>query len=139
MALRILSGMLFINGGPKNGTAVLSFNPFELTNAPATVSLQKVRVIGAAGDFVHSPASIVAARQFVILGVFPPPDDRLRIDDTVTANSITISWGGTGPTFSEEIPFMIVGEVADPIKLPIPKPIRGRVHKSRSRPRKRKR
>ena len=39
MALRILSGMLFINGGPKNGTAVLSFNPFELTNAPATVSL----------------------------------------------------------------------------------------------------
>jgi hypothetical protein len=137
MALRILSGMLFIDGGPKNGTAVLSFNPFELTNAPATVSLKKVRVIGANGDFTHSPASIVAARQFVIVGVDPPATDRLRIDDTVTSSSITISWGGTGPTFSEEIPFMIVGEVADSIKLPIPKPGKGRASKRRGKARKR--
>ena len=139
MALRILSGMLFINGGPKNGTAVLSFNPFELTNAPATVSLNKVRVIGAAGDFIHSPASIVAARQFVIFDT--DSNYRLRIDDTVTADSITISWGGTGATFSEEIPFMIVGEVADPIKLPIPRPIpkprKGRARKRQGKPRKR--
>jgi len=135
MALRILSGMLFIDGGPKNGTAVLSFNPFELTNAPATVSLKKVRVIGANGDFTHSPASIVAARQFVILDT--DSNYRLRIDDTVTSSSITISWGGTGPTFSEEIPFMIVGEVADPIKLPIPNPGKTRARKRRAKARKR--
>jgi hypothetical protein len=135
MALRILSGMLFIDGGPKNGTAVLSFNPFELTNAPATVSLKKVRVIGANGDFTHSPASIVAARQFVILDT--DSNYRLRIDDTVTSSSITISWAGTGPTFSEEIPFMIVGEVAESIKLPIRKPGKGRATKRRVKARKR--
>ena len=100
-------------------------------------SLRKVRVIGAGGDFIHSPALIVAARQFVMIGVEPPTTDRLRIDDTVTSDSITISWGGTGPTFSEEIPFMIAGEVADPIKLPIPRPGKGRLRKQRGKPRKR--
>ncbi len=60
MALRILSGMLFINGGPKNGAAVITFSPFTLATAPGTVSLNKARVIGANGTFRHPPASIVA-------------------------------------------------------------------------------
>ena len=118
MALRILSGMLFINDGPKSGTAVITFNPFTLTTAPPTVSLNKARVIGADGAFRHSPASIVAARQFAILDA--DTTYRLRINDTVTTTSITISWAGTGPSFHEEIPFMVVGEVPDPQPIPGP-------------------
>jgi hypothetical protein len=118
MALRILSGMLFINNGPKNGAAVINFNPFALGAAPGSVSLRKARVIGAAGSFTRSPASIVAARQFAILDL--DTTYRLRINDTVTTTSITISWAGTGPSFHEEIPFMVVGEVPDPRPIPGP-------------------
>ena len=124
MALRILSGMLFINGGPKNGAAVITFSPFTLATAPRTVSLNKARVIGANGTFRHPPSSIVAARQFAIIDVSPDTDYRLRISDTVTTSSITISWAGTGPIFSEEIPFMIVGEVADALSIPDARPRR---------------
>lgn len=118
MALRLLSGMLFINGGPKNGAAVITFSPFTLATAPNSVSLNKARVIGANGAFRHPPASIVTARQFAIIDVSPDTDYRLRINDTVTTSQITISWAGTGPIFSEEIPFMIVGEVPDALSLP---------------------
>jgi hypothetical protein len=124
MALRILSGMLFINGGPKNGAAVITFSPFTLATAPRTVSLNKARVIGANGTFRHPPSSIVAARQFAIIDVSPDADYRLRINDTVTTSSITISWAGTGPIFSEEIPFMIVGEVPDALSIPDVRPRR---------------
>jgi hypothetical protein len=124
MALRILSGMLFIDGGPKNGTAVITFNPFALSAAPGSVSLRKVRVIGADGHFTRSPASIVAARQFAILDVSPDTDYRLRINDTVTTTSITISWAGTGPIFHEEIPFVIIGEVPNQISVPHIRPRR---------------
>ena len=136
MALRILSGMLFINGGPKNGAAVITFSPFTLATAPGTVSLNKARVIGANGTFRHPPASIVAARQFAIIDVSPDTDYRLRINDTVTTSSITISWAGTGPIFNEEIPFMIVGEVPDALSSPDVRP-RRRSPRSRkpSRPR----
>jgi len=114
--------MLFINGGPKNGAAVITFSPFTLATAPNTVSLNKARVIGANGTFRHPPASIVAARQFAIIDVSPDTDYRLRINDTVTTSSITISWAGTGPIFSEEIPFMIVGEVPDALSIPDARP-----------------
>jgi hypothetical protein len=136
MALRILSGMLFINGGPKNGAAVITFSPFTLATAPGTVSLNKARVIGANGTFRHPPAAIVAARQFALIDVSPDTDYRLRINDTVTTSSITISWAGTGPIFNEEIPFMIVGEVPDALSVPDVRP-RRRSPRSRkpSRPR----
>lgn len=129
MALRILSGMLFINDGPKNGAATITFNPLVLSAAPATVSLRKARVIGADGDFTRRPASIVAARQFAILDV--DSTYRLRINDTVTVTSVTIGWAGTGPVFSEEIPFMIIGEVPDQVPIPsirppLPRPRRRR-------------
>jgi hypothetical protein len=124
MALRILSGMLFINGGPKNGAAVITFSPFTLATAPRTVSLNKARVIGANGTFRHPPSSIVAARQFAIIDVSPDADYRLRINDTVTTSSITISWAGTGPIFNEEIPFMIIGEVPDALSIPDVRPRR---------------
>ena len=137
MALKVLSGMLFINGGPKNGAATITFNPLRLAAAPGTVSLRKARVVGAAGTFTRRPASIVAARQFAILDV--DATYRLRINDTVTTTSITISWAGTGPSFHEEIPFMVIGEVPDPRPIPVPgrpprrprRPVRRRVARRR--------
>jgi hypothetical protein len=114
MALRVLSGMLFINNGPKSGAATITFNPLRLAAAPGTVSLRKARVVGADGDFTRSPASIVAARQFAILDVSPDSDYKLRISDTVTTTTIRIAWAGSGPIFHEEIPFMVVGDVPEP-------------------------
>jgi hypothetical protein len=113
MALRILTGMLFINGGPKNGRAVISHSPFRLVSAASTVSLRKARVIGADGVFTTPPAVMVSARQFAILDVSPDTDYRLRINDSVTTTALTISWAGTGPIFNEEIPFIVVGEVGE--------------------------
>lgn len=135
MALRVLSGMLFVNGGPKSGAAIVTFNPLRLAIAPATVSLRKARVLGAAGDFTRSPASIVAARQFKILDVEPDTDYRLRINDTVSTTAMRIVWAGTGPIFHEEIPFMVVGDVPEP-RFRRPRP-RRRV-RPRARPRRRK-
>jgi hypothetical protein len=118
MALRVLSGMLFINGGPKAGAARITFNPLRLAAAPGTVSLRKARAVGPAGTFTRAPASIVAARQFSILD-----EDtvyRLRIGDTVTTTAIRITWSGRGPSFHEEIPFMVIGEVPDPRPIRVP-------------------
>jgi hypothetical protein len=129
MALRVLSGMLFISGGPKTGAATIGFNPLRLVTAPRTVSLRKARVVGAAGDFTRSPASIVAARQFAILDVSPDSDYKLRISDTVTTTAIRIVWAGSGPIFHEEIPFMVVGDVPEPR----PRRPRGRPGRSRAK------
>ncbi|HZP37707.1 MAG TPA: hypothetical protein VFE48_14575 [Methylomirabilota bacterium] len=118
MALRILVGTLFIDGGPKNGRAVVSLSPFRLVSAPSTVSLRKARVIGADGAFSSPPAVMVASRQFAILDVSPDTDYRLRINDSVTTTALTIRWAGTGPIFSEEIPFLVVGEVGDRFAVP---------------------
>ena len=120
MALRILTGMLFINGGLKNGRAVISHSPFRLVSAASTVSLRKARVIGADGVFTTTPAVMVSARQFAILDVSPDTDYRLRINDSVTTTALTISWAGTGPIFSEEIPFIVVGEVGERFTVGIP-------------------
>jgi len=120
MALRILTGMLFINGGPKNGRAVISHSPFRLVSAASTVSLRKARVIGADGVFTTTPAVMVSARQFAILDVSPDTDYRLRINDSVTTTALTISWAGTGPIFNEEIPFIVVGEVGERFTVGIP-------------------
>jgi hypothetical protein len=120
MALRVLSGMLFINDGPKNGAATITFNPLRLAAAPGSVSLRKAKVVGADGTFTRAPASIVAARQFAILDVSPDSDYKLRISDTVTTTAIRITWAGSGPIFHEEIPFMVVGDV------PAPRPRRPR-------------
>ena len=120
MALRILTGMLFINGGPKNGRAVISHSPFRLVSAASTVSLRKARVIGADGVFTTPPAVMVSARQFAILDVSPDTDYRLRINDSVTTTALTISWAGTGPIFNEEIPFIVVGEVGERFTVGIP-------------------
>jgi len=126
MALRILSGMIFIpRGGSIRGSVEISFNPFELTDASnSAFELRKRREIGPRGRFVQRPASMVAARQFALL--FPLPHSgsyRGRINDTVTRDSITISWNKSGGRVDqEEIPFMIVGEVPvqpAPVSMPV--------------------
>ena len=99
------------------------------------MSLRKARVLGAAGDFTRSLASIVAARQFKIVDVEPDTDYRLRINDTVSTSAMRIAWAGTGPIFHEEIPFMVVGNVPEP-RVRRPRP-RRRV-RPRARPRRRK-
>ena len=58
MALRILTGMLFINGGPKNGRAIITHSPFRLSSAPSTVSLRKAR-----GNISRAANSLGLSRQ----------------------------------------------------------------------------
>jgi hypothetical protein len=123
MSLRILSGMIFIpNGGMQQGSAVISFNPFALSNASnAAIELRKRREIGRAARFVRSPASMIAARQFDIIPL--SNDFRVNLSDTVTRDDLTISWSAMTPRVDqEEIPFMVIGEVPDPVVVPIPQP-----------------
>jgi hypothetical protein len=121
MAIRCLSGMIKIpNGGSRTGTVEIGFLPFEMTAAPNDdFELRKRRQFGPQTRFVRTPCSIVAARQFAHL--FPLPHHasyRGRIDDEVTRDSITISWNTSaseGRVDQEEIPFLVIGEVADPL------------------------
>ena len=113
MALRVLSGMIFIpNGGSRRGSVEISFNPFALANASnAAFELRKRKEIGPSGRFIRSPASIVAARQFDIVPI--GSDFRVNLSDTVPRDSISIRWRPSQRIDQEEIPFMVIGEVPD--------------------------
>jgi hypothetical protein len=127
MALRILSGLIFIpRGGSGRGSVEISFDPFELANASNDLfELRKKREVGPAGRYFRSPASIIAARQFAITPIFGDREWRGRINDTVTRDSITISWNMPAGRFDqEEIPFMVIGDVGEFV--PIPQPFPGR-------------
>jgi hypothetical protein len=126
MALRILSGMIFIpNGGTAEGSVEISFNPFQLSaSSNAAFELRKEAEIGPRERFIRRPASIVAARQFDIVPI--ANDWRVRLNDTVTRDSITIRWRSRSSRVDqEEIPFMVIGEVKDPVPLsPVQPPLR---------------
>ncbi len=115
MALRILSGLIWADPAvvPQGGGfARITFNPFELADATAGVELRKEKTVGADGDFLSRPASIVSARQ-IMLGT--GNHVTLGINDTLNADEITVRWrGGHGANVHEEMPFLIIGEVADP-------------------------
>jgi hypothetical protein len=115
MALRVLSGMIFIpRGGSRRGSVEISFNPFALANASnALFELRKRKEIGPSGRFIRSPASIVAVRQFDIVPI--GGDFRVNLSDSVTRDSISIRWRPSQRVDQEEIPFMIIGEVPDPV------------------------
>lgn len=116
MALRVLSGMVFIpRGGIQRGSMEIGFNPFDVIAASnAVFELRKKREIGAAVRFRRPPASIVAVRQFALS---MNSEYRVNINDRVTRNSITISWSARTPRVDqEEIPFMVIGEIPDPVK-----------------------
>ena len=115
MAIRVLSGMIFIpNGGSRRGNVTISFNPFALANASnALFELRKRTEVGPSGRFIRRPASIVAARQFDIVPI--GGDFRVNLSDTVTRDSINIRWRPSTRIDQEEIPFMVIGEVPDPV------------------------
>lgn len=126
MALRILSGMIFVpNGGTARGIVVISFNPFQLSaRSNPAFELRKEQEIGPRERFLRRPVTMVAARQFAILALSSSP--RVKLNDTVTRDSITISWNTSASTAridQEEIPFLVIGEVPDMV--PISKPTRG--------------
>src|SRR6185503_16839527 len=94
MAVRVLSGLIFADPSrvPQGGGfARITFNPFELADATDGVELRKRTVIGADGDFLSRPASIVSARQ-IRLGT----GDRvvLGVNDRLDADEITVRWRG---------------------------------------------
>ena len=119
MALKILSGMVFVRrGGSARGNAVISFDPFDLADASDNeVELRKRRQIGPDGRYRGRPAAIVAARQFAL--TFPLPHAssyRVSINNAVRRDFMTIRWthsSDEGRVDEQEIPFMAIGEVPD--------------------------
>jgi hypothetical protein len=133
MALRILSGFVNItSSGPKNGQVRIRFNPHERIDGDAPVIEQ--RTIGPAGRYVSTPAKLIALRQITLLGFNPLPDSTFRLGDTINRDQITITWNGSGPAFSEEVSYMIVGEVPDPAPRPDRRPARSTPSRTTSRP-----
>ena len=126
MSLRILSGMIFIpRGGIGTGTVTITFRPFEISAASRPeFELRKRRSIGPDGRFVARPASMVAVRQFSVLIGAPLFDVnvKVKIDDNVTRDAITISWspGPHARVDQEEIPFIVIGEVPTPVSVRLP-------------------
>ena len=134
MALRILSGMIFIpRGGTARGSVAISFNPFQLTNSSNPgFELRKEQEIGPRERFVRRPVSMVAARQFAIMMISSNP--RVTLNDTVTRDSTATRWHTSARTAridQEEIPFLIIGEVPE-FRCRIPKPTRGLIVKQPS-------
>jgi hypothetical protein len=125
MALRVLSGLVNIrSSGPKSGSVRIGFNPHQRTQG--TVGVVERATVGPAGRFVAVPAKIIALRQITLLGIGPMPDYKFRLADTISRDSIRIRWSGVGPAFSEEVSYMIIGEVPDPqpSRAPVRRPSR---------------
>jgi hypothetical protein len=98
MALRILSGMIFIpRGGTRSGSVTVGFLPFALTAASNnTFELRRQREIGPKERFKARPAFVVGARQFGIVSILGGGGYyRMNIDDVTTRDSITIRWNGS--------------------------------------------
>jgi hypothetical protein len=125
MALRILSGMIFIpRCGTRSGSVTVGFLPFALTAASNnTFELRRQREIGPKERFRARPAFVVGARQFGIVSIVGGGGYyRMNIDDVTTRDSITIRWKarGDGRVDQEEISFMVIGEVPDRVRVTLP-------------------
>jgi len=131
MALRVLSGFVNIaSTGPKAGQVRIRFNPHERIDGDAPVIER--RTIGPAGQFTSARAKHIVLRQITLSGSDPKADSTFRLGDTINQDQITITWNGSGPAFSEEVSYMIIGEVADPVPIPKP-PLVPRVRAARSK------
>jgi len=112
MALRILTGLVNVSsGGPKTGNVTISFNPHQ--RSAGTVGVVERTTIGPAGRFIAVPGKVVALRQIKLIGVDPMSDYSFRLNDSISRDALTIRWRATGPAFTEEISYMVVGEVPD--------------------------
>jgi hypothetical protein len=113
MALRVLSGFVNVKStGPKNGRVRIGFDPHEKISGDANPVERKT--IGPSGRFVSAPAKLIALRQISLIGLDPVPDYKFRLGDTITRDDLEITWSGKGPAFSEEISYLVIGEVPDP-------------------------
>ena len=113
MALRVLSGFVNVKStGPKSGRVRIGFDPHEKISGDANPIERKT--IGPSGRFTSAPAKIIALRQVSLIGLDPMPDLKLRLGDTITRDDLEITWSGKGPAFSEEISYLVIGEVPDP-------------------------
>src|SRR5262245_47784848 len=115
MALRILSGFVNIgnNPGPKNGRVAIRFSDHQLIDGDATIIERKT--IGPEGRFIATPAKHVALRQITLIGASGTmPNYTFRLGDEITRDDLVITWNGSGPAFSEEVSYMVIGEVPDP-------------------------
>src|SRR5262245_21374181 len=142
MALRILSGFVNIgnNPGPKNGRVAIRFSDHQLIDGDATIIER--RTIGPAGRFIATPAKHVALRQITAFSGTSGgplseamPTYTFKVDDEITRDDLVISWSGTGPAFSEDISYLVIGEVPERIT-PRPPLVRPRAKRAggKSRP-----
>ena len=112
MALRILTGIVNITSrGPKSGAVSIGFNPH--TRIAGTIGLTERKTIGPAGRFLETPAKHVALRQITLIDT-DATVNRFTVNDRVNRDRLRISWSGKGASFSEEISYLVIGEVADP-------------------------
>jgi hypothetical protein len=134
MPIRILTGFVnvreataqqggTVRTGPKQGTVRIGFNPHELIEGDAPIADRGE--VGPAARFNKVPGKMVALRQISIL---PPSDPsksdflRFTVGDEITRDNLTISWSGDGACFSEEISYLVFGEV--PETIPVHRPPR---------------
>jgi hypothetical protein len=122
MPVRILTGIVNVGSapGPKAGSVTIGFNPFART--AGTVPIVELGEVGPAARFNSVPGKMVALRQISI----PVSSDnmRFRVDDDITRDDLTIRWSGDGACFSEEISFLVFGEVPEPIPVPPRLPVK---------------
>ena len=112
MALRILTGIVNITkDGPKSGVVRIGFNPHVRISGDA--SLAERKTIGPAGRFVAAPAKHVALRQITFFDL-DSDKNRFSVGDEIDRDVLRITWNGTGASFSEEISYLVIGEVPDP-------------------------
>lgn len=115
MPIRILTGIVNIgSNGPKSGSVRIGFVPHARINGDATV-VERGEV-GPAIRFSGVPAKMVALRQTAVQVVSEPM--KFIVNDTITRDSLTIRWRGVGSCFSEEISYLVFGEVPEVIRIP---------------------
>lgn len=113
MAIRVLSGFVNIKStGPKSGRVRIGFDPHQKISGPVNIAERKT--IGPSGRFISAPAKIIGLRQITLIGLDPMRDYKFRLGDTLTRDDLEITWSGSGPAFSEEVSYMVIGEVPDP-------------------------
>jgi hypothetical protein len=112
MALRILTGIVNVSrNGPKSGTVSIGFNPHR--RIAGTVQVIERSTIGPAGRFLATPGKHVALRQITLIDT-DATVNRFTINDRINSDRLQIHWSGRGASFSEEISYLVIGEVADP-------------------------
>jgi len=116
MALRVLSGVIFNEDGPVQGSVEIGFNPHAVISAPPRIEVVKMRTVGPSGRYSDVPAEHVALREINFRTLFLSSGHIRNFIDTVTTpDQITISWskGSRSIGIAPEISYMIIGDIGD--------------------------